>query len=1006
MPDNHHSVPFRAQYKSRAYHSDAAPSTRQKHHKDHTDNLLSYYQSALANGDVPRPYTRPISPEKSPVRSNQHTRQLSSTSTSSSDYSDDSEVATDARGFVSEASAGIGRRSNAPTKGGADRRRMAIVQMDSVSEGGHSNTQHSSSTPSSSKNLPLRQRRGHQSSLSGLALVAPPDASLRSYTHITPPPSAPIVNPSAPHSSRSNDKSHHRSASEIPTTSKYGSSRDTNTVATARTAQGTQRDLSTETSTTKKNNVKNILHPSSNPSRSPSPSSNHSFRGILSPPETAHFPRSALSSSSLVNSPMLTPEIGEGKDIHVPVAGPQVVNLGFAKPVSPRSDITAFLKSDSVTTTPASTTAAASELSSHTNYQSADPMPPPRAMFNIDTNSPPPPRPPRLHSPNPSRRGDIDSVKQPLVLPSSPAQDSSSPNLASNRSHSLERRLKRGVHEKDLSENDSHILRSVNGGTQLQHSTSIHRREGAFPSSAMDNVSVETASSAASHDRDLGKLSEEPDRDPKLTPSTTPDNDEIPTMTVIEPAPPQEANESDENKGDTADRSKFDQWLLDNAYLVQQPQEMRRGMSLDEQRAFASERPTSPLSTDNHSHHSDVPSPPPKSFRNSLTTNLKRFSSLPRAPSLSSRSAHRSSGSTRYSSRTPSPSTTHHRHRTSAHTPFKKIRSTNPAALFCHEVYSQTTTLQRCAIYTAKINELYLHDCGLSDWLVDMNTRGQTTRARGPSTMPFSPQPRHSSRSSMVSEATFPRRPDAYMATDLSQGSAPEINPAIPPATLPYPSLALNPPRNHPARSNSSVGHNTPPSSVRPLAPISTPAGKAGGFFASLSRRASTSKKDRPVIAFPPNHATTNNIISGPMSAGPGIGRTISKTTISSGTTMGVSRPLYMHGAHASPGGPRAPPNRVQRSQTFMTPVTHAYASQRRDDGLGRRPSLFDLSNEVIDIRPDPEFNRQVDRLMLLLPNADRDVLAGYLKRAGTDMLAIGQYLADEKNGTVRYPHN
>ena len=51
---------------------------------------------------------------------------------------------------------------------------------------------------------------------------------------------------------------------------------------------------------------------------------------------------------------------------------------------------------------------------------------------------------------------------------------------------------------------------------------------------------------------------------------------------------------------------------------------------------------------------------------------------------------------------------------------------------------------------------------------------------------------------------------------------------------------------------------------------------------------------------------------------------------------------------------------------------------------------------------PNPEFDRQVDRLAGLLPHADRDILAGYLRRAGQDMLAIGQYLEDEKNGSLR----
>jgi hypothetical protein len=50
----------------------------------------------------------------------------------------------------------------------------------------------------------------------------------------------------------------------------------------------------------------------------------------------------------------------------------------------------------------------------------------------------------------------------------------------------------------------------------------------------------------------------------------------------------------------------------------------------------------------------------------------------------------------------------------------------------------------------------------------------------------------------------------------------------------------------------------------------------------------------------------------------------------------------------------------------------------------------------------DPEFLRQVDRLAGLVPHADRTILAGYLRRAGQDVLAIGQYLEDEKNGTLR----
>lgn len=50
----------------------------------------------------------------------------------------------------------------------------------------------------------------------------------------------------------------------------------------------------------------------------------------------------------------------------------------------------------------------------------------------------------------------------------------------------------------------------------------------------------------------------------------------------------------------------------------------------------------------------------------------------------------------------------------------------------------------------------------------------------------------------------------------------------------------------------------------------------------------------------------------------------------------------------------------------------------------------------------DPAFQQQVDKLAAILPHADRGILAGYLRRAGEDILAIGQYLEDEKNGTLQ----
>ncbi|KAF8204890.1 hypothetical protein BJ912DRAFT_1073256 [Pholiota molesta] len=332
----------------------------------------------------------------------------------------------------------------------------------------------------------------------------------------------------------------------------------------------------------------------------------------------------------------------------------------------------------------------------------------------------------------------------------------------------------------------------------------------------------------------------------------------------------------------------------------------RSAQHVSGERRESLETPLSPSSDINSI--GEAPSPPPKSFRNSLTTNLKRFSSLPRTPSLSSKSARRSSESTRHSSRTPSPSI--HMFSRPA---FKKIKATNPAALFCHEVHSQTTTLQRCAIYAAKINELYIHDCGLSEWVDDTKSR------------------------------------DASVATDLSQGAYRDITPPGVPA-LPYPSLAMNPPPHaQPTRSNSSAGSGTPTSSIRSLA--ATPSlSLKGGFFASLGRKASISgpRKDKYLPT-----------ISAPIPVSTGLaGRAGSKHSHAS-----VNFPRAVNAANlpSVPGGPRAPPNRAQRSQTFMTsPIAKSPLDRAGNQELTRRPSLFNLTlDTVIDIHVDPDLRNK-----------------------------------------------
>ena len=243
------------------------------------------------------------------------------------------------------------------------------------------------------------------------------------------------------------------------------------------------------------------------------------------------------------------------------------------------------------------------------------------------------------------------------------------------------------------------------------------------------------------------------------------------------------------------------------------------------------------------------------------------------------------------------------------------------------------------------------------------------------STHTIIPQPRHTSAGSVVSEATFPIRPDASVATDLSIRTQDLV--PVAPVNLPYPSLANQ--FLFPARSSSITG---PSSSSRSHA-ASSPATKSGGFFSSLGRKASLSKKERATPLSPSTSSSGAKLVKGPP----------------------PQRVVNMSSIPSVPGGPRAAPHhRMLRSKTLLPPTTKVPLIER--DGVIRRPSSSDISHPPtaipLDTPSDSAFELQVDKLADLLPQADRNVLAGYLRRSGQDILAIGQYLEDEKNGTLR----
>ena len=274
-----------------------------------------------------------------------------------------------------------------------------------------------------------------------------------------------------------------------------------------------------------------------------------------------------------------------------------------------------------------------------------------------------------------------------------------------------------------------------------------------------------------------------------------------------------------------------------------------------------------------------------------------------------------------------------------------------------------------------------------------------------PSSYKEPPEERKVSRDSFESSTTFPMRPDASTATDLSTRTNDlpvRMEDFVTKApVLPYPSLA---PMTRSLTQNSSV--TSPPSSMRSL-PIPLPLSatkSTGGFFSSIGRKASIRKEKRP----------------------PSPVKTLVKKTGSPPQPKSIQLPQT-----STPhiiGGPRAIPGRSHSivAQPVVRPEEprKRVDQKRRSTVSGRRPSpqpkrpmppplntnshnihhaSMPMSSHKQGQTSDPQFNVQLDKLVHLLPHADRNVLAGYLRRSGQDILAVGKYLEDERNGTIVY---
>jgi hypothetical protein len=217
------------------------------------------------------------------------------------------------------------RRLGERSEGGTDRRRLAVVQMNSsdtdLSKPADQGRGYASDfTPPSS----LRSRRGFGNRLGDIALVAPPDASPRSYTYLTPPSTAPASGNRTIQSASVTPSGHHRSLSDMGSNEPIGhhrkSSRDVGIVGYT-----SVNDLSNKS-------VKPQTYIKTDPLNSPI-FQQPQVHSASSPEceDAPHKPFKHLNSAPVAVPPILTPEIGQEKDPNIGVAAPIVVNLTSVK---------------------------------------------------------------------------------------------------------------------------------------------------------------------------------------------------------------------------------------------------------------------------------------------------------------------------------------------------------------------------------------------------------------------------------------------------------------------------------------------------------------------------------------------------------------------------------------------------------------------------------------------------------------------------------------------------
>ncbi|KAG6334384.1 hypothetical protein ID866_4705 [Astraeus odoratus] len=981
------------------------------------DGTLSSYRYPPAGPNVPTAQTVPGSRQNSVTSISTHSSKYSVESPTESHPASASAFAMSPCA-VSPPAVDARRRPSIPSQGGSDRRRLVIVQTTSTEH--DTKKQEASYAWTSDSRAP--QSPDAVDPRKGLALVAPPDASPQSYRGLTPS-SANSQARGQPMSSSSSTQ-HGRSSSEAVKVSSKGimghvprkSSREVAIIGTAANfPEGVASDLQQYSKISPHLQALKLPLFQMPQSRSPSPRTSEISDSSSSAHRTRQRKDALAPGVSPIKefkegiTPVGTPDIGESKHISDRVAGPVVINLYPESPspnprppsqqsTSQQSMTSSINFSDPFTPSTANTSPV-TDTSPYLHYQpglhaTAGPLPPPpKAVFSIDPRTPAPPRPPRQYPVR--RKGDTEAMRQALQLPAHvTAALKAKSSVPASGGNSVVNAQRSSAPAAKVAPSSQAANESSVPGSPMSFPQSIHVREGAFPPSRLCTFDSEDALPSP---RDAALSSPHPGSMDDLVASVglaiddmgIMNSSDVPPPTVIEPPRNHEGYTS--RQGLEIRREEF---RKDGTQFS-----VTAGPSLAIQ--LPSPPPSDENTTESFSPKEVLPPLPAKNdvpyldakIKNVL--NLKRFSTLPRTPSLMSLNRH--SIVTKHSSRTPSPSVNHSI--PPARPPMRRIKSASPPAMNFADVLSKKTALERSLGYARKINELYCYDCGLSDWMAEVQHRASRPQSTGrratlsgdgprvPSTHSPRMEQRHVSQESTDSGITFPRRADAYSATDLSSRAAGDSSPPNAPPPLPYPALAAAP-RNGPSRastmiatSSSSSGRSmaSPPSSMKPV----------GGFFSGLGRKTSLKKEQAPSTPLSP---TRGVLVKNPPKVEPN------------------PRPANVPPVAPSvPGGPRAPPNRMQRSQTIIISPQRSSngASPQRSSTTARRPSLFGGRGSTPDKQSntmsEADFNRQLDRLAALLPRADRNVLGVYLRHTGQDMLALGQYIEDDKNGTYRY---